>query len=419
MPPFQLTPQQISLLIYGTALAVSLYVVVKLIQWVVRRVRQPKFRKRPATKSPRATPAKATPTPQVTATTPAATPARETRTPELVGAVKSESGWTAEDSQGSTREAEESSIEEINAGTMAGFWSVEPKFNRRKNLFEDAGVEYPYATGEDYRFGSLTPAMAELVPTSEEGRRTGRRLVKNAGYFEPHAWENFTAIRYLGIILPILLFGVLLVIAPEQFESYFIAGLVIGPALGWALPALILRSRAAERLRQIELAMPDMLDLLNMCVSQGMTVTHSLSRISREFANVYPALSKELRIVSDQAQVGSLAQALENFSDRVDVPEVHSFTSLLIQTEQMGTSVSEALAEYSDGMRENQRQRADEKANAATFKLLFPTVLCLMPAVFLLLMGPALIELNRFFSRGGIQGLNQQANEVLEQQADR
>src|SRR5690554_547204 len=104
-----------------------------------------------------------------------------------------------------------------------------------------------------------------------------------------------------------------------------------------------------------------------------MTVINSLARISREFVPVYPDLSKELRIVAEQARVGNLAQALNNLSDRIDVPEIHSFTSLLIQTEQMGTSVSDALAEYSDGMREGQRQRADEKANSATFKLLFPT----------------------------------------------
>jgi tight adherence protein C len=152
--------------------------------------------------------------------------------------------------------------------------------------------------------------------------------------------------------------------------------------------------------------MPDMLDLLNMCVSQGMTVPAALGRVGRELGPVYPALSKELNIVTEQSRVGNLAQALTNFSERVDVPDVHAFSSLLTQTEQMGTSVSEALSDYSDGMRENMRQRADEKANSAAFKLLFPTVLCLMPAVFLFLMGPALIELNKFFDAGGIQALN-------------
>ena len=80
----------------------------------------------------------------------------------------------------------------------------------------------------------------------------------------------------------------------------------------------------------------------------------------------------------------------------------------LTQTERMGTSVSDALTDYSDTMRESLRQRADERANQASFSLLFPTVLCLMPAVFMFLMGPAVIELSKFTNAGGLGGLNQQ-----------
>src|SRR5690606_32126033 len=103
------------------------------------------------------------------------------------------------------------------------------------------------------------------------------------------------------------------------------------------------------------------------CVSQGMTLPAALTRVSRELATVYPPLSQELKIVSEQARIAGLPQALTNFGNRVDLPDVHSFTALLIQTERMGTSVSDALSEYSDSMRESLRQRADQKANAASF----------------------------------------------------
>ncbi|HVJ85808.1 MAG TPA: type II secretion system F family protein, partial [Caulifigura sp.] len=176
--------------------------------------------------------------------------------------------------------------------------------------------------------------------------------------------------------------------------------------LAWSLPTMWVRTRAKARLEEMGRGMPDMLDLLNMCVSQGMTVPTALARVSKELDPVYPALAKELKIVTDQARVGTLDQALRGLSNRVDIPEVHSFTSLLIQTERMGTSMSEALTEHSDNMRESFRQRADEKANAATFKLLFPTVLCLMPAVFMFLLGPAMIELNDFFTGRGQEILN-------------
>jgi len=296
------------------------------------------------------------------------------------------------------------------------FWPVEPKLVEKQNAFEADNEEYPWADGSDYTFGATTPVLSELLPTTDSGRRSLKKSLVNAGYYSPHALQNLSAIRYLGIVIPIILFGSLMVFVPEPWEPYLISALVVGPMLGWALPTLYVRSRATERLREIENAFPDMLDLLNMCVSQGMTVSASLLRVGKEITPVYPALAKELTIVAEQARIGQLSDAVGNFSDRVDTPAVHAFSSLMIQTEQMGTSVSDALNDYSDSMRESQKQRADEKANSATFKLLFPTVLCLMPAVFLFLMGPSLIELNRFFSNGGIEGLSGGAAEAIERQ---
>ena len=250
----------------------------------------------------------------------------------------------------------------------------------------------------DMIFGGATPLLASMLPESDEKKRLMKRELANAGYYQPNAWLNLAAIRYLGMILPILFFGIVFLMVPPVLEMYVLLAGVAAVMLGWALPGLMVRSRAADRRDQIGKAMPDMLDMLNMCVSQGMTLPASLNRVSYELKSVYPALSQELSIVSDQAKVGSMEQALQNFADRVDVPEVNSFTSTLIQTERMGTSVSSALADHSDNIRESQKQRADQAANMATFKLLFPTALCLMPAVFLILLGPALVDLSDFFN---------------------
>lgn len=276
--------------------------------------------------------------------------------------------------------------------------------------------ELPFSDTRDYSFGAMTPLLASLLPETDQRRVQTKRELLNAGYFTPHAYQNLAATRYLGIILPIVFFGVLLVTVPAALEPLMIAGLVIGPILGWSIPAMLVRSQAAERLREIENGMPDMLDLLNMCVGQGMTITPALSRVGKELENVYPALSQELKIVAEQGRVNNLEQAATNFSERVDVPQVHSFTSLLIQTERLGTSVSRALTDYSDNMRESLRQRADQKANSAAFKLLFPTVLCLMPAVFLFLMGPAVVQLSDFFNEGGRELLGGGAAQIEQYQ---
>lgn len=272
--------------------------------------------------------------------------------------------------------------------------------------------ETPLASADDLVFGPLTPALAALLPDSEMRRAQVKQELKNAGLYQPNALQNLAAIRYVCIMVPILALGALLVIAPPAAEKFIIGALVFLPLCGWALPRLYVKSKAADRTSQIERAMPDMLDMLNMCVSQGMTVTSALKRVSQDLPNVHPALYKELQIVTEQAQIGTLQHALENFNKRIDVPEVHSFTSLLIQTEQMGTSVSSALADYSDNMRTSLRQRADEKGNQAAFKLLFPTVLCLMPAVYMFLLGPSIIELSNFFQRDSLN--LQQANQIIQ-----
>lgn len=267
--------------------------------------------------------------------------------------------------------------------------------------------EVPGVDDSDRVFGGwLNPAFASLLPESEERRDWARKELMAAGFYNPHAAENLAASRYALMMLSLIVFGSLVLIVPPQLEPWMVAGCILGPMLAWAMPMLYVRSKAKERLHQIERAMPDLLDMLNMCVSQGLTVGDSLQRIGRDFRAVYPALSQELSIVNEQAKISSLPTALENFSHRIDIPEVHSLTSLLIQTERMGTSISQALITYSDTMRESQRQQADEKGNRATFRLLFPTVLCLMPAVYLFLLGPAINELQRFFHGGGMQSLN-------------
>lgn len=267
-------------------------------------------------------------------------------------------------------------------------------------------------------FARLAPALAPLLPETEERRRESRRELQAAGYYQPNAGQVLAAVRYLGVMGPLVLLGLLMVWVPAPLELPVAVMLLLAPPLGWAMPGLYVKQRARARTAEIEGAMPDLLDMLNMCVSQGLTVSDSLRRISREFRPVYPALARELAIVCRQAEIGSLRQALQNFGRRIDLPDVHSFTSLLIQTEQMGTSLSGALAEYSDTMRETLRQQADERANKSAFQLLFPTVLCLMPAIYLFLLGPAVVELSDFFGEGGDRGLIDRNQRVIEELPD-
>jgi tight adherence protein C len=267
------------------------------------------------------------------------------------------------------------------------------------------------ADSDDYVFGSVTPVLAAMLPESAGRRDEVRKELHAAGYYQPHALQNLAAIRYVCILAPLVLLGLALVLAPRALERPILISMLIVPAIGWAMPRLVVKRRAAGRTRAIELAIPDMLDMLNMCVSQGMTVPAALTRVSRELGETHPALQQELQIVSEQAELGSIDQALTNFRRRIDIAEVHSFTTLLMQTERMGTGISTALGDYSENMRESFKQRAEEKGNRAAFTLLFPTVLCLMPAVFLILMGPAVVEFSNFMNRD--DNTLQRANQII------
>lgn len=270
--------------------------------------------------------------------------------------------------------------------------------------------DIPSVDSSDYAFGPATPTLAAFFPETDEARRKLVQELKQSGDYAPHARENLAATRFVFMFGALLFGGLCVVFAPSALELPLLIGTLVLTGLGWALPALFVKSKAESRRTEIERSIPDMMDVLNMCVSQGLTIPDALHRVARDLKPVYPVLAQEMAIVVDQAKIGTLHEALQNFAERFNLPKVQSFVSLLTQTEHLGTSVSEALTEYADNMRESLRQRADERANQASFSLLFPSVLCLMPAVFLFLMGPAVIELSKFHQAGGLGALSEGRN---------
>ena len=321
----------------------ALVVLVLLVRMVLRW-----WRDRQALKSFERPPRVASQDAQAAAPQPTSQPEPVPPSPVRVKAYKTPQQDTARTVAPATKTAEDTALRQVNAD------------------------EVPYADTSDYSYGPVTPMLASLLPESDEKKSKVKRALKNAGYFTPHAWHNLAATRYLGIIIPLVAFGLMLVFLPQQFEWLAIGGLVMGPILGYSLPSLLVQSQAGARLKDIEQGMPDMLDMLNMCVSQGMTLPRAMERVGKELRGVYPALSQELSIVSDQARIGGVQQGLANFADRVDLPDVHSFTSLMIQTERLGTSVSDALSDYSDNMRESLEAASGPEGELGRIQIALP-----------------------------------------------
>jgi tight adherence protein C len=372
--------------------------------------------------------ASVTPTPEGPVSSPASAEAESVPTPEAdaLASPTETPAWSAASSSGpgtAWSPPEAAAWQPSDDSEQAVSWSESELFRDRDDQFPEpehiprvSAGQLPSADTSDYAFGAATPALAALMPVSDVDRTYDE--LAQAGYHQPHAMQNLQALRFLLVFVSLIMLGGLLLVVPTQAEPWVLGSMLIIPAALWAVPRILIQNKATERRSQLERAVPDMLDMLNMCVSQGLPIPDSLKRIASDLKPVYPVLAGELAIVVQQAEVGNLRIVLENFARRVNVPEVDSFTNLMTQSDRMGTSASNALTEYSSTMRESLRQRTDEKANSAAFKLMFPTVLFMMPAVFMFLMGPAILELQEFFDGGGLQQIREgtgTATSVLQQ----
>lgn len=145
---------------------------------------------------------------------------------------------------------------------------------------------------------------------------------------------------------------------------------------------------------------PDALDLLVVCVESGMGLDAAIDRVGEEMKLSNAPLSEELRLYNMEMRVGkSRVDALKSLAGRTDLEDMKSLVTLLIQTDKFGTSMAQALRIHSDTMRGQRHQRAEEKAAKLPVKLLIPLVFCIFPALFVVILGPAIIQTIRVFNR--------------------
>jgi tight adherence protein C len=167
---------------------------------------------------------------------------------------------------------------------------------------------------------------------------------------------------------------------------------------GYMVPGLIVARRVSLRKKQIRNGLPDALDLLIVSLEAGLGLDQAILKCSEELAIAYPALSHELQMINIETRAGKpRIEALKNFSTRTKVDDVRALVAMLVQTERFGTSVAQALRTHAEESRLKRRQRAEEKAAKLSVKLIFPLVFLLLPAFFVVAVGPGVIKLVEFF----------------------
>ena len=202
----------------------------------------------------------------------------------------------------------------------------------------------------------------------------------------------------------VFLYRVLLPGAPMSMAQ-MVAILTILAIFGYYLPDLWLRFKIARRKELILNGFPDALDLLVVCVEAGMGLDSAINRVAKEIELDNKVLSGELKLYNLEMRAGKLRKdALKDLAMRTDLDEVNNLATLLIQTDKFGTSVGQALKVYSDTMRTQRYQRAEERAAKLPVKLVFPLILFIFPSLFVAILGPALINIYKVIIKGGALG---------------
>ena len=223
-------------------------------------------------------------------------------------------------------------------------------------------------------------------------RELKRRLVQ-AGFLDPRATAFFFMARIVGGVgLAGAAFLALPMVLTDSDNSVWLFAGAAG-LFGYFLPNLYLKRRIRGRENEHRAGFPDFMDLLVVCADAGLSMEAALDRVGRELSDSYPSLSANVYMTTLEIRAGrTLSEALEHFAERLGLEEARSFATLLQQSEELGSSLTDALRVYSDDMRHQRLSRAEEKAYSLPAKLSVPLTLCVFPVVIIVIMLPVYVR---------------------------
>jgi len=248
------------------------------------------------------------------------------------------------------------------------------------------------------RMKSVLQAFGERVESGRKDSSEVRQFLLQAGYVDPNSVSIYWAAR---VILAMSFVAGALFVLP-MFNVTFaqmLIGVVWLGGMGWVGPVFYVRSRLKARQKELQKAMPDMLDMLVVCVEAGLGLNQAFVRVADEIDHVSLVMSEQLALVNLEMRAGTPRdEALKNLAERTGLTDMKSLVGMLVQTDRFGTSVADALRVHSETMRTKRRQRAEEAAAKTTIKLVFPLVLFVFPAMFVVVLGPSVIAIYRMFT---------------------
>jgi len=282
---------------------------------------------------------------------------------------------------------------------VVGMRAPDPQQTLQQRLAEYGARETP-ATLEEIEL-SLPFSQRVVVPllnniaqfvarfTPQRSLESARHSLELAGNPYNLTPSQFWALRAAAAVILGVLIAVLMFVTNAAWTQRILYP-IIAAALGFFLPVLWLSSQVSRRKNSVIKSLPEALDLLTVCVEAGLGFDAAMKKITEKWKDdLAMAFGRVLREIS----LGKLRrEALRDMADRMDVPDVTSFVAAIIQADQLGVSIAKVLRIQSDQMRVRRRQRAEEKAHQAPIKMLFPMVFLIFPSLYLVLLGPAVLQ---------------------------
>ena len=257
---------------------------------------------------------------------------------------------------------------------------------------------------------SLAARIAEpinrLVPPSAKNAHKLQKELMQAGFRSQMATPVYRATQLLLMIgFPLLILALWAFLA-RPFSSAMVPVLFAFVA-GFILPRFILNRMIANRKLRITWGLADALDLMVITMEAGLGLNAAMLKVCEELKDVHPDISKEFELANLEIRVGrERSEALRNLADRSGVEDLNSLVGMLIQADRFGTSIARAVRVYSDSLRTKRRQRAEQAAQKAAFKLLLPLGALLFPTMFIVILGPAMLNIIDMLSGGVSAGMN-------------
>jgi tight adherence protein C len=239
-----------------------------------------------------------------------------------------------------------------------------------------------------------------LVPPSAANAQKLQKELMQAGFRGVHATSVYRATQLLTMLaLPGLILLLWIFLARPLNEALMPA--LFAFAAGFILPRFVLNRLIASRKLRIAWGLADALDLMVITMEAGLGLNAAMLKICEELKDVHPDISKEFELANLEIRVGrERSEALRNLADRTGVEDLNSLVGMLIQADRFGTSIARAVRVYSDSLRTKRRQRAEQAAQKAAFKLLLPLGALLFPTMFIVILGPALLNIGDMLGGG-------------------